>query len=175
MSVLAFVGADPRSVVRRDLEAADRRRRVLASSCPPSALARFSARGVYSGVTRDLMRSWLPLIGTMALALAACAGDAPLEQPSAVEAPSPFEYPVALWDSAVQGETDVLVHVTTAGAVDSVRVARPSGHAEFDSAAVVGAYKLRFLPAHRGGQTLPAWVRLPVRFSRDSSAADTAH
>ena len=122
-----------------------------------------------------LTRRLLPLAGTLALALVACGEDAPLVQPSPVDGPSPFQYPVALWDRGAQGETVVLVHVSDAGAVDSVRVGRTSGIPDFDAAAVNGAYKLRFLPAHRGGEKLAAWVKLPVRFSRDSAAADTAH
>ncbi len=120
------------------------------------------------------MRGILPLIGLLALLPAACGGDAPLVHPAPVEAPSPFVYPVALWDRGVQGETVLLVHVTDGGAVDSAKVGRSSGREAFDSAAVAGAYKLRFVPAHRGGDPLPMWVKLPVRFSRDTTAADTA-
>lgn len=94
--------------------------------------------------------------------------------PSPIDAPAPFRYPVALWDRGVQGETLLQLHVTDAGAVDSVNVERSSGRVQFDSAAVAGAYQLRFIPGHRGGRKLPMWVKLPVRFSRDSAAADTA-
>ncbi len=114
-------------------------------------------------------------LGLLALALTACGGDdAPLVRPAAIEGPSPFRYPVTLWDRGVQGETLILVHVTDAGAVDSAKVSKSSGRDAFDSAAVEGAFKLRFVPAHRGGDSLAMWVKLPVRFSRDSTAADTA-
>ena len=106
--------------------------------------------------------------------VAACGGDEPLVQPAPIEAPSPFRYPVSLWDSGVQGETLLQVHVSDAGVVDSARVERSSGREAFDSAAVGGAFQLQFLPAHRGGRKLPMWVKVPVRFSRDSMAADTA-
>ncbi len=120
------------------------------------------------------MRSIIPLIGLAALLSPACGDDAPLVPPAPIEAPSPFQYPLSLWDRGIQGETTILVHVTSAGAVDSARVSRASGRAAFDSAAVEGAFKLRFVPAHRGGDSLAMWVKLPVRFSRDSTAADTA-
>ncbi len=120
------------------------------------------------------MRRVVPLSGLLALALAACGDDAPLVHPAPVEAPSPFQYPVALWDRGLQGETVILAHVTEDGAVDSARVSRSSGRAAFDSAAVEGALRLRFVPAHRGGDRVAMWVKLPVRFSRDSAAADTA-
>ncbi len=139
------------------------------------------------------MRRVFPLSGLLALALAACGDDAPLVHPAPVEAPSPFQYPVSLWDRGLQGETVILAHVTEDGSVDSARVSRSSGRAEsepgvrknhvltpadaeaFDSAAVQGAFRLRFVPAHRGGDRVAMWVKLPVRFSRDSAAADTAH
>ncbi len=114
------------------------------------------------------------VIAIAAWVLAACADSAPVVQPTPVEGPSPFQYPVALWDRGVQGETVLMVHVTKAGEVDSVTVSRPSGQAAFDEAAVSGAYKLHFLAGHRGGDKLAMWVRFPVRFARDTTAADTA-
>lgn len=90
--------------------------------------------------------------------------DLPLTRPESVSLESPFRYPVALWDAAVEGETVVLVHVTDMGAVDSVYVLEPSDHAPFDSAAVAGAYELKFAPGRRGDHRVATWVRLPVRF-----------
>ena len=121
------------------------------------------------------MRRTFPLAGLWALTFAACGDDAPVVDPAPIEVPSPFRYPVTLWDRGIQGETVLLVHVTEAGVVDSAKVGRSSGRDAFDSAAVAGAFQLRFVPAHRGGDRLAMWVKLPVRFSRDSAAADTAH
>jgi TonB family protein len=92
----------------------------------------------------------------------------PVEQPELMPGPSPFTYPVGLWDNRVTGETVVLVHVTREGGVDSVTVGHPSGHVEFDSAALAGARKLRFVPGKRGAQPVDMWTRLPVRFYLDS-------
>jgi protein TonB len=111
----------------------------------------------------------------LVLAVAACGGDEPLVQAEPIDAPtSPFKYPVALWDKGIEGEVLLLVRVTETGQVDSVKVERSSGRAAFDSAATRGATQLRFLPAHRGGRTLATWLHIPVRFTRDSTAADTA-
>ena len=74
------------------------------------------------------------------LLVAACGGpDEPITQPELMPDPSPFVYPTKLWDQHMRGETLLLVHVTSAGEVDSVAVSNSSGHAEFDSAAVTGA------------------------------------
>ncbi len=117
------------------------------------------------------------MLGVLAVVMslmAACARDEPVVQPSPVEGPSPFQYPLALWDRGVEGETVLMVHVTTTGEVDSATVSRSSGQPEFDNAALSGAYKLRFLPGHRGGDRLAMWVRFPVRFARDTASADSA-
>lgn len=114
------------------------------------------------------------LVLLLALALPGCRDDAPLVQPSPVDGPSPFQYPVTLWDRGVEGETMLLVHVSETGSVDSAVVAHSSGRMAFDSAAVQGAFGLRFVPGHRAGERIPMWVRLPVRFTHDTAAADTA-
>ncbi len=101
----------------------------------------------------------------------------------AADAPQPPEplpgqpvvvYPIELWDAGIEGETVVMVHVTDEGTVDSAFVATSSGHAAFDSAAVRGALAMRYQPAHHRGRRADAWVRLPVRFARDTLAADDA-
>lgn len=114
-------------------------------------MARIVARGV--------------LLAGAALLTTACDGEQePITDPEAISVESPFRFPVELWDARVEGETVVMVHVTDMGGVDSVYVLEPSGHAAFDSAAVAGAYELRFAPGRRGDRRIAAWARLPVRF-----------
>ena len=105
-------------------------------------------------------------IAAIAVACAACASDAPLELPVAVDQPSPFVYPEELWDRNVEGQAVVMVHVTMEGTVDSVYVRSTSGYEAMDSAAVTGARELRFRPGRRGEDAVDVWVRLPVRFSK---------
>ena len=103
--------------------------------------------------------------------LGACA---PPEQP-AVEPPQvltdsiPIVYPLELWDHNVSGQTVLLLLVNVTGQVDSVRIDSPSGYAEFDSAAVQGAHRLRFIAARQGDRRIPMWTKVPVRFSRDTT------
>jgi TonB family protein len=104
------------------------------------------------------------------LLLGACGGDAAVEEPVPLPDRNAIEYPVALWDRQVQGETEVMIHVDAAGAVDSALVSQSSGYAEFDSAAVRGALKLRFTPGRRGDRRIAMWTRLPIRFAQDSTA-----
>ena len=103
--------------------------------------------------------------------LAACSAPAePISQPELMPDPSPFKYPVSLWDQRVNGETVLMLHVTREGVVDSVSVFNSSGQTEFDSAAVTGARQLRFIPGRRGARPVDMWTKLPVRFWRDSTS-----
>lgn len=95
----------------------------------------------------------------------------PITEPRSLALESPFEYPVELWDTGVEGESIVMVHVTDTGSVDSVYVLQRSSHEAFDSAAVVGAYELRFAPGRRGDERIAMWVRLPVRFQLQDPGA----
>ena len=103
--------------------------------------------------------------------LAACSAPAePISQPELMPDPSPFKYPVSLWDQRLNGETVLMLHVTREGVVDSVSVFNSSGQSAFDSAAVVGARQLRFIPGRRGARPVDMWTKLPVRFWRDSTS-----
>jgi len=112
--------------------------------------------------------------GLAALLLLGACGVAPqpVASPELVPGPSPFEYPLSLWDSEVDGTTELMVHVSVAGSVDSVYVERGSGYPAFDSAAVAGARALRFSPARQGEEAVAAWTRVPVRFSHDSATVN---
>jgi periplasmic protein TonB len=131
--------------------------------------------GIRGRRRRGLFRlTWL-LLAPLASALVGCYGEAePAQQPEVVEGESPFRYPPELWDSGVEGETILMVHVTRQGTVDSAYVLESSGEAAFDSAAVNGARDLRFSPARRGEARVAAWARLPVRFHKEEAPAQGA-
>lgn len=78
----------------------------------------------------------------------------------------PFRYPVRLWRQGVEGEVILRIHITEAGAVDSVELSGSSGHAVLDSIAVAGAGQLKYHPATLGKKTVAVWATLPVRFQR---------
>lgn len=78
-----------------------------------------------------------------------------------------YEYPEALWDAQIEGEVILRVLVSAAGGVDSVRVERSSGYAEFDSVARSGARGLSFAPFTYDGVPGDEWVLLPVSFDMD--------
>jgi TonB family protein len=106
-----------------------------------------------------------------ALLVGACGGnDVEVDAPVPLDADASIEYPVALWDRKVEGETEVLIHVNAYGDVDSALVAKTSGYAAFDSAAVSGARQMRFAPGRKGDKRIAMWTRIPIRFAQDSSA-----
>ena len=105
----------------------------------------------------------------LALALSAgagCAGDQDIERPTPLYGQVPIEYPLELWDEDVEGSTLLRVRVTDTGRVDSVVVLETSGHAAFDSAAIMGARDLHFTPARRKGRRIEVWAEVPVHFSK---------
>lgn len=112
-------------------------------------------------------RAALMALGT--LPLTACAGDAEVEEPAPLEHAVAIEYPLEMWDRGIEGETVLQVRVNELGEVDSVAVVETSGHESLDSAAADGARAMRFHPGRKGGRDVPVWVRIPVRFSRQSS------
>jgi len=120
------------------------------------------------------MKIRLPILLLILVLVAACRRElqSSEEPPAIIPDGSPFEYPAGeLWEAQAEGETMLLVHVTELGDVDSVNVDVSSGHAEFDTAAARGAWKLRFSPARRADRRVPAWTRVPVRFRADTLEA----
>jgi TonB family protein len=90
----------------------------------------------------------------------------------------PFVYPPALYAARVEGDVGLRLFIDSLGLVvqESTSVAEPSGHAEFDSAAVAGAPYLEFQPARIDGARVGRTVVLPVKFRlppADSQRRDT--
>ena len=105
------------------------------------------------------------LVVTATLAFG-CGGEGEIEQPTPLYGNAPIEYPLHMWDQDMEGETLLRVRVGDTGTVDSVEVVESSGYASFDSAAVAGAFNLRFTPARQDGERIRVWAHVPVRFSK---------
>ncbi len=108
---------------------------------------------------------WAGAVAALLLA-AGCGGEGKVQQPAPLYGQTPIEYPLQLWDQDREGETLLRVRVTDTGSVDSIEVVQSSGFPAFDSAAVVGAGKMRFKPAYRNGKRIEVWARVPVHFSK---------
>lgn len=76
----------------------------------------------------------------------------------------PFRFPARLWRAGAEGEVLLRVHITEAGAVDSVVLETSSGHDELDEIALRGARELYYHPALRNDEPVAVWALLPVRF-----------
>jgi TonB family protein len=101
-----------------------------------------------------------PVLG--GLKIGAAAG--PFHMPVLDSDELPFKYPVDAWERGVGGETLLKIHIAASGWVDSVRVAKSSGHGSLDSAAVAGARLLHYRPARHGDEAVAVWGYLPVRY-----------
>ncbi len=93
--------------------------------------------------------------------------------PVAINGESPFQYPAELYDQGIEGEVRLRLWVDSAGhiAPDSTRVASSSGTPALDSAALAGAARLEFAPAHRDGKPVAATFYQPVIFRRRAGGA----
>jgi TonB family protein len=105
----------------------------------------------------------------IAMLLSGCGPRGPVDGPELQPVESQVEYPIELWDMGIEGETTLMIHVTDAGAVDTLYVHASSGIPDFDSAAVRAGRQMRFAPARRDGERIAAWTRVPIRFQRPTT------
>ena len=77
--------------------------------------------------------------------------------------PAP-EYPVAAQKRGLEGQVLLKVHVLPSGKPDDVTVARSSGHAILDDAALKAVMRWVFEPARRGQTAIDGWVQVPLNF-----------
>jgi TonB family protein len=114
---------------------------------------------------------------SLALLLAgiACHGDHPREGEitPAVRIPGKTEipYPPELFARRIEGQVMLYLFVDSTGAIvnDSTRIAKSSGQAAFDAAALEAAPHLRFTPAHRGAVPVAAPIQVPIIFTLPDS------
>ena len=79
----------------------------------------------------------------------------------------PPTYPAQAVADRLEGTVLLRIHVTSEGDVAKLDVLLSSRHPILDAAAVRAVRSWRFAPARRGGRTVAAIVRLPVRFALD--------
>jgi protein TonB len=90
----------------------------------------------------------------------------PDEKPVMLNRDLPFHYPGALYARRTQGNVTLRLYIDANGfpAPDSIRVVESSGQAAFDTAAIVGARDLRFVPAKLHGEPMAMTILFPVYF-----------
>ncbi len=74
------------------------------------------------------------------------------------------EYPRQLREAGIGGTVRVYVFVDEDGAVQESRIDESSGVRELDDAALAVADVMRFSPARKDGEPIPAWANFPVTF-----------
>jgi protein TonB len=77
--------------------------------------------------------------------------------------PAP-DYPLTAQRRGLEGQVVLKVHVLASGQPDSVTVARSSGHAILDEAAIRAVVSWAFAPARRGHTPVDGWVQVPLTF-----------
>jgi protein TonB len=116
-----------------------------------------------------------------ALGALACGGSGPAPSSSATPAEEPpvalnaepaVQYPPELYDRRVEGDVVLRLFVDSSGrlAPESTRVSESSGSPALDSAAVRGAARLRYAPAHRHGLPVATAFLQTVEFRHPGGA-----
>jgi protein TonB len=95
--------------------------------------------------------------------------------PVMVNAPSPVEYPTALYARGIEGKVMLRLFVDETGQLrsDSTRVAESSGYPALDSAALAAVPRFRFAPALRNGIAVQATFLQPVHFRHPEAGGVT--
>ncbi|PRC94258.1 energy transducer TonB [Solimicrobium silvestre] len=78
--------------------------------------------------------------------------------------PAP-SYPLAAQKHGLQGKVILKIHVLTNGQPDNISVAKSSGYAILDEAAVKAVTAWIFEPAKRGQKPIDGWVNVPINFN----------
>jgi TonB family protein len=91
--------------------------------------------------------------------------------PATLSTQPAIPYPPDLFARRIEGDVLLYLVVDSAGTAlrDSTRVAKSSGHAAFDAAALDAAPSLHFSPAHRGMVPVTAPILVPIRFALPDS------
>ncbi|MGQ0703165.1 MAG: energy transducer TonB [Gemmatimonadales bacterium] len=88
------------------------------------------------------------------------------DPPIALNAESPVEYPVALYQQRISATVLLRLYADESGTLipDSTRVQESSGYPALDSAAVAAVPRLRYAPGLRNGVAVATAFTQPIRF-----------
>ena len=81
----------------------------------------------------------------------------------------PPQYPSLAEERGWQGVVMLSAFVQREGEPSEVLVDQSSGYKILDEAALKAVRKWKFTSAHRGGQTVSAWIKIPIRFELESA------
>lgn len=115
-----------------------------------------------------------PAIAVSLICFQGCARPASPESdvvPATLSVQPEIPYPPELFARRIEGEVKLYLVVDSTGAAirDSTRIAKSSGQAAFDAAALDAAASLRFTPAVRGGVPVTSPILVPMKFTLPDS------
>jgi TonB family protein len=73
-------------------------------------------------------------------------------------------YPDEAREKGYEGNVLLRVEVLPNGRVGHIEVKRTSGHEILDQSALLTVRQWRFIPARKGGEAIPFWVNIPIKF-----------
>jgi TonB family protein len=83
--------------------------------------------------------------------------------PRHAENPKPV-YPLEAREKGYKGEVLLRIEVLSDGRVGQIDIRKSSGYEILDQSALSAVKKWKFIPAQKGGVSIPAWVNLPIKF-----------
>jgi len=125
-------------------------------------------------VVQSLTESSSPSADTVQVAVAAVPTPPPPPVPEPVTEPRGYagylnnpapNYPLAAQKHGLQGKVVLKIHVLTNGQPDNISIAKSSGYAVLDEAAVKAVTTWVFEPAKRGKTAIDGWVNVPINFN----------
>ncbi len=78
------------------------------------------------------------------------------------------QYPSLSRRMGEEGRVMLRAYVLPSGQPETVELKQSSGSVRLDEAALAAVRKWRFVPARRGGETVAAWVVIPITFRLES-------
>jgi TonB family protein len=117
-------------------------------------------------------RIWFAAVGIAAVALSARVALADDRDPKVDTGnPTPVVYPQVAQSAGEEGTVVVRVYVSESGKPMRVSVAKSSGYADLDNAAVETAMNWRYVPAIRSGAIAADWANVQVVYKLPQNAA----
>lgn len=97
------------------------------------------------------------------------------EPPVALDADSPVDYPIALYQQRISGTVLLRLYADETGRLiaDSTRIQESSGYPALDSAALAAVPRLHYAPALHNGTPIATFFSQPIRFRHPDRGGTT--
>jgi len=123
-------------------------------------------------VTRTVLLGAAVAAGLALAAPAAALAADDATSPPQIDVTRPHDqiYPMTAQRSGEQGDVYLKVFVHENGKTDRVQIAKSSGYADLDNAAIESVLNWRYIPAKRNGETVDDWTTVHLVYQLPQQA-----